>query len=96
MKKNRRIGRRWVRRRFRAATITGLPDKVSIGRLATMLGVAMATVQNWIKIGLHSHKQKNRRIVTRPDLIAFLILTGRMKVLMITKGDDDATAKAEV
>lgn len=78
-KGNRRIGRRWARRVFRMKTVAALPDRTSIGRLATMLDVAMATVQHWIDIGLRSHKQKNRRIVRRADLIEFLRATKRLK-----------------
>jgi hypothetical protein len=79
MKKNRRIGRRWARRVFRAKTIGALPDQSSLGRLATRLGVAMATVQHWIKIGLRSAKKGNRRIVKKSDLAEFLRATKRLK-----------------
>ena len=78
-KGNRRIGRRWARKTFRMKTVAALPDRTSIGRLATMLNVAMATVQHWIEIGLRSHKQKNRRMVRKSDLTEFLQATKRLK-----------------
>lgn len=79
MKKNRRIGRRWARRVFRSATIKSLPEQSSLGRLAAMLNVAMASVQHWILIGLRSAKKGNRRIVKKADLVKFLRATKRLR-----------------
>jgi len=78
-KGDRRTGRRWARKTFRMKTVADLPDRTSIGRLATALGVAMATVQHWINIGLRSQKQQNRRMIRKADLIAFLQATKRLK-----------------
>lgn len=77
--KNRRIGRRWARRRFRMEKLASLPERSGIGRLSAMLGVALATVQHWLEIGLRSTRRGNRREVRNRDLIRFLRASGRVE-----------------
>ena len=72
-------GRRWARRTFHEAVIGALPDRAGIGKLASTLGVALATIQHWLEIGLKSTRIENRREVRRKDLLAFLASSGRIK-----------------
>ncbi len=71
-------GRRWARRKFDPERVKALPGTVTVNGLAVGLGVALSTVQHWIKIGLNATKVKKRWRISRADVRKFLNGSSRL------------------
>jgi hypothetical protein len=72
------IGRRWARKHFNPGRVRALPKTVTLNRLAVDLGVALSTVQHWLKLGLKAEKIGNRWKVCRSDVAQFLGKSSRL------------------